>query len=204
MADNYLHKSTDEIKYISMKMFRPNMDSIPSYSLPSGYLFQSYKKDSNDDEKWIDICKAAGEFKTKEQGMEMFEKYFGEYKKNDLISKRLYFLVNPEGKYVGTATAGIDQIYGKEEGSLWWVSIIPEYQGKKLAKPLVSYVLHKIAEYSNVCYLDSQTTSWRAINMYADFNFVPSRLKSDNFEDAWKILSKLCDRNFLNDIDQTD
>jgi hypothetical protein len=35
-----------------------------------------------------------------------------------------------------------------------------------------------------VCYLDSQTTSWRAINMYADFGFVPSRLKPDNYEKA--------------------
>jgi hypothetical protein len=118
MADNYLHQSTNEIEYLSVKMFRPNMDSIPFYALPSGYSLQLYKKDTNDDQTWIDICKAAGEFKTTEQGLEMFQKYFGQYKKNALISKRLYFLANLDGKYIGTATAGKDQIDGKEEGSL--------------------------------------------------------------------------------------
>ncbi|CAF0948353.1 unnamed protein product [Didymodactylos carnosus] len=201
MADNYLHQSTDEIEYFSVKMFKPNMDSIPYYPLPSGYSLQLYKNDSNDDQKWVDIAKAAGEFKSIEQGFVMFEKYYQNYKENDLLSTRVYFLVSPDGKYIGTASAGIDQIDGKEQGSLWWVSIIPEYQGKKLAKPIISYVLLKIAEYSNTCYLDSQTTSWKAINMYADFGFVPSMLKPDNYEKAWRLLSKLCKRKFIDDID---
>ena len=130
----------------------------------------------------------------------MFDKYYRSYKENDLLSKRIYFLVNSDGVYIGTASAGIDHIDGKEVGSLWWVSIIPEYQGKRLAKPMVSYVLQNIAEYSNTCYLDSQTSSWRAINMYADFGFAPSMLKPDNYEEAWHLLSKLCKRKFVDDI----
>ena len=108
----------------------------------------------------------------------------------------MHFLVNANGKYIGTATAGVYDINGQEHGSLEWVSIIPEYQGKKLAKPMVSVVLQKVAKYANNCYLNSQTTSWRAINMYADFGFVPF-IKTDDCQEAWQLLSKLCQRKFI-------
>ena len=196
MSDNYLHQSTGGIEYFSIKMFKRSMDSIPLYPLPSGYSLELFKNGSNDIQQWVDICKAAGEFRSTEQGFEMFEKFYHDYQERDLLSKRVYFLVNPDGKYIGTASAGTDQIDGSEVGSLWWVSIIPDYQGRGLAKPMVSYVLRQIAEYSNVCYLDSQTTSWRAINMYASFGFVPSKLKPDNYEKAWCLLGNLCKRQF--------
>jgi ribosomal protein S18 acetylase RimI-like enzyme len=104
--------------------------------------------------------------------------------------------MNSEGKYIGTAMAWSGDIDGEEQGSLQWVSIIPEYQGKKLVKPLVFTVLKKIAEYSNKCYLDTQTTSWRAINMYDGFGFKPY-MKTEQDEKAWELLSNICKRNFL-------
>ncbi|CAF1491613.1 unnamed protein product, partial [Adineta steineri] len=60
---------------------------------------------------------ATGEFHTVEQAHELFVKEFLNHKDNHLLSERLYFVVNS--------------------------AIIPEYQGKKLAKPLVSAVLKK-------------------------------------------------------------
>ncbi|CAF1384369.1 unnamed protein product, partial [Adineta steineri] len=64
------------------------------------------------------IMLATGEFHTVEQADELFiVKEFLKHKDNHLLSERLYFVVNS--------------------------AIIPEYQGKKLAKSLVSAVLKK-------------------------------------------------------------
>ena len=196
MVDNYLHQSTDEIEYLKVKMFRPNMDSILSYSLPAGYEIKLYNPNSNDDQKWAEIATAAGEFRTVQEGLELFHKDFLNDKDSHLLPERLYFLVSPDGRYIGQAMAWSDKLDGEEQGSLYWVSIIPEYQGKKLAKPLVFTVLKKISEYSNKCFLDSQTTSWRAINMYDDFGFKPY-MKQENSEKPWKILEHLCKKTFI-------
>jgi ribosomal protein S18 acetylase RimI-like enzyme len=80
--------------------------------------------------------------------------YFLNHKDNHLLSKRLYFLMNSEGRYIGTAMAWSAELDGEAQGSLYWLSIIPEYQGKKLAKPLVSTVLKRISEYSRKILLD--------------------------------------------------
>jgi ribosomal protein S18 acetylase RimI-like enzyme len=196
MTDNYLNQSNDEIEYFKVKMFRPNMDSIPLYPLPPGYSFKLYNPNTNDDQKWAEIAAAAGEFRSIQQGHEFFVKTFLNDKDSHLLPERLYFLVNPEGRYIGTAMAWVDKLDEEEQGSLFWVSIIPEYQGKKLAKPLVSTVLHKISEFSDKCFLGSQTTSWKAINMYSDFGFKPY-MKMENSEKSWKLLSDICKKNFL-------
>jgi ribosomal protein S18 acetylase RimI-like enzyme len=196
MVDNFLHQSTDEIEYFRVQMFRPNMDSIPSYSLPSGYSIHLYKPNSNDDQTWAEIATAAGEFRSVQHAQEWFQEEFLNDKNSYLLAERLYFLANFEGRYIGQAMAWSHELEGEEQGSLYWVAIIPEYQGKKLAKPLVSTVLKKIGEYSSKCFLGTQTTSWRAINMYDDFGFKPY-LKTGNSEKAWKLLSDICRKPFL-------
>ncbi|CAF3624753.1 unnamed protein product [Adineta steineri] len=49
---------------------------------------------------------ATGEFYTIEQAHELFVKEFLNHKDNHLLSERLYFVVNSEGKYIGTAILG--------------------------------------------------------------------------------------------------
>lgn len=193
---NYLHRSTDEIEYFKITMYRPTMDKIPSYSFPTGYSLRLYKKDSNDEYQWAKIVQAAGEFCLIEEAEALFKKDYLSHPKSDLLTDRLYFLVNAEGQAIGTAMAWFGEFNGEEQGSLHWVAIIPEYQGKKLAKPMLSIVLKKIAEYSNKSYLGSQTTSWRAINMYADFGFLPN-MNADHSDKAWKLLNDICHRDFL-------
>jgi ribosomal protein S18 acetylase RimI-like enzyme len=155
VADNYLYQSTDEMEYLTVKMIRSNMDSIPSHSLPSGYSIQLFNPNSNDDQKWAEIATAAGEFRSVQQGHAYFVKEFLNTKDSHLLPERVHFLVNSEGRYIGTAMAWADKLDEEEQGSIFWVSIIPEYQGKKIAKPLVSTVMKKIAEYSHKCCLSS-------------------------------------------------
>lgn len=181
-------------------MRRLNMDSLPSHPLPPGYSLELYRDDTSDKQTWAEIAMAAGEFKSVQEGLDMFDKFYGENKSEKPLSERIYFLINADGKYIGTASAGTYEIDGEEYGTLEWVSIIPEYQGRKLAKPMVSAVLHKIAEYSNKCYLGSQTTSWRALNMYADFGFKPF-IKMESCRCAWELLSQLCKRKFIEETE---
>ncbi|CAF1259302.1 unnamed protein product [Rotaria sp. Silwood1] len=114
MTDNYLHQSTDKIESITVKMFQPNMDSIPSFSLPPDYSIELYKPNFNDDEKWAEIISAAGEFRTVQQNHELFTKTFLNHKNSHLLFERLYFLVNPKGRYIGTAMAWLDKLDGNE------------------------------------------------------------------------------------------
>ena len=195
MANNYLHRSNNDIDYYKIKMFRDDMDSIPSYPLPSGYSIKFYEENSNDEQKWAEIATAVGEFHTVQEGYDRFVNEFLKNENRHLYPERMHFLVNPEGRYIGTAWAWFGELDGEQQGSLYWVSIIPEYQGKKLAKPLVTTVLKKISEYSNKCFLDSQTTSWKAINMYADLGFKPY-MNMPNSEQAWNALSRICHRSF--------
>lgn len=196
MESNYLHQSSDAIDYYKIEMYRTTMTNIPWFSLPNDYSLRFYRPDSNDSREWASIAKAAGEFHTIEEGENQFRKSYLTHPDNYLLSERVYFLTNAEGKAIGTATAWFTEIGGEKRGSLEWVSIVPEYQGKKLAKPMVSVVLRKIAENFNSCHLYSQTTSWRAINMYAQFGFLPL-MTVENSDKAWKQLSDICHRDFL-------
>lgn len=196
MDSNYLHRSNDEIEYCKINMFRPNMKNLPFYELPTGFSLRLFEPNSSDNETWASIATAAGEFHSPEEGQELFRKNYLENPHSHRLEERLFFLVNPEGRYIGTAIAGVNPTAGEGHGSLEWVSIIPEYQGRKLAKPLVSAVLQKIAEFSDDCFLGSQTTSWKAINMYADFGFIPV-IDIGHSERPWVLLSALCKRDFL-------
>lgn len=196
MAGNYLHQSTDQIEYFKVKMYRSNMNSIPSYPLPAEYSIKLYQPNSEDDRRWAEIATAAGEFQSVEEGQQLFQKSFLDHPNRALLPERLFFLVNSTGRYIGEAMAWSDELDGETQGSLFWVSIIPEYQGQKLAKPLVTTVLKKIAEYSDKCFLQSQTTSWRAINMYNDLGFQPYMNTEDSHK-AWKLLSDICQKPFL-------
>ena len=114
MADNYLHQSNDQIEHFIVKMFRPNMDSIPLYPLPPGYSFKLYNPNTNDDQKWAEIATTAGEFRSIQEGHEYFVKRFLNDKNSHLLPERLHFLVNPEGRYIGTAMAWSGEFDGEE------------------------------------------------------------------------------------------
>lgn len=174
------------------------MENIEDYPLPSGYSLRLFDPDSDDIHQWALIETAAGEFHTVNDGEQRFHKHYQTDKPEniELLRTRLYFLLNSENRPIGTATAWFGDFNNENQGVLDWVAIIPEYQGKKLAKPMVSAILKKIAQYTNKAYLNSQTTSWRAIKMYSDFGFL-AYLDVDNSDQAWKALSQVCQRDFF-------
>jgi GNAT superfamily N-acetyltransferase len=185
----HLHESPPEYKYLSIYMIRKNMQNLPNFALPTYYMMTAFKRDSGHEEIWAKIVNSTGEFKTIQIALDYFNNEFGAY--HDDLERGLFFLTNSNGQFIGTAMAWTDKIDGEVQGRLKWVSIIPEYWGKGLAKPMLSFVLNVLAEFHIKCFLGSQTTSWKAVKMYRDFGFVPFHYSKD-CDEAWLILDKLC------------
>lgn len=54
------------------------------------------------------------------------------------MTERCLFIENEHGEAIATTTAWYGDLRGKVEGRIHWVGVIPEYQGRGLAKPLLS------------------------------------------------------------------
>jgi len=76
------------------------------------------------------------------------------------------------------------------------VAVVPEYQGKKLSKPLLAKAMQVLAKYHDSANLTSQTTSYQAVNMYLNFGFEPYLTNGTDIE-AWKLLEDVLDRKIL-------
>jgi len=176
------------IKYYKVRMINNDIGNCKlDMPLPKGYYFVNYR-DNNDQLVWADIEMAAGEFSTVDKALEKFKREFGDHKEE--LQSRCYFLYSPDGEPVGTATGWFDNLFNRQEyGRLHYVAIKPEYQGKHLAKPLVAMALKRIQQSHDKAYLTSQTTSWKAINMYLDFGFRPLYF-SEDCKEAWKLLEE--------------
>ena len=187
------------IKYYELLLERETLEDIPSYALPKGYQFVFYQ--SGDRDVWIDIEKSAKEFQSYEQGLKSWDKYYNG-KDNELV-RRMVFIENEAGKKVATATAYYD-IYGRDKsgaGWLHWVAIRREYQGKGLAKPLISYVLSIMKDLGYTrAKIPTQTTTWVACKIYLDFGFVPIKENAVNSRDGWRIIRTLTNHNAISEF----
>ena len=164
------------MKRIPVKMMRKDLLNIPEYSLPTGFRLRLFKK--GDERNWARVETSVDEFKNEEDALNRFNNEFGPY--IDEMSKRCILIENKDGEVIGTTTAWYGDL--NEDGELWgrihWVAISPEYQGKKLSKPLLSAAMNILADYHSKAYLTSQTTSYQAINMYLNYGFEPLDRKS--------------------------
>ncbi len=184
--DNHDHR----IKYYELMLERKSLDDISDLTLPAGYRFAFYKPGDRD--AWIDIEISAKELTSYEQGIEVFEKYFGG-KDSELVN-RMVFIENESGEKVATATAYYD-IYGRdksEAGWLHWVAVRREYQERGLAKPLISYTLRLMHSLGYThAKIPTQTTTWLACKIYLDFGFTPIPQNAINSLMGWRIIKTL-------------
>jgi ribosomal protein S18 acetylase RimI-like enzyme len=98
-------------------------------------------------------------------------------------------LLAPDGQAIGTATAWFkDNFEGRRFGRVHWVAIVPEYQGRGLAKPLMSTICRRLQELGHDCaYLTTSTARLPAINLYRRFGFEPL-IRTPEEADIWKRL----------------
>lgn len=182
------------MKRIPVKMIRSDLLEIPDYPLPNGFRMRMFEK--GDEYTWARIETSVDEFKNKDAALERFNQEFGPY--YDEMTKRCIFIEHSNGETIGTTTAWYGDLKGNGEvsGRIHWVGIAPMYQGKKLAKPLLSNALNILADYHSKAYLTSQTTSYQAINMYLNYGFEPFITESSDYE-AWSLLEKTLKRKIV-------
>ncbi|MFK7693771.1 GNAT family N-acetyltransferase [Paenibacillus sp. HJGM_3] len=179
------------MKHISLAMQREHLHDIPEAALPEGYRISLYQP--GDEHFWADIETRAGEFREREAALEHFQREYGPH--IDEVKQRCLFLFDPEGNAIGTATAWRGDTFGEPQGRIHWVGIVPEAQGRKLAKPLLSAALRVLAELGHTsAYLTTQTTSWRAVNLYLNYGFVPHR-NSPSCDEGWTLIEQQLGRN---------
>jgi ribosomal protein S18 acetylase RimI-like enzyme len=166
-------------------------DLADKYVIDDRFIIRNYKK--GEEIFWAQVETAAGEFKTEEDALAHFEKEFGPYR--DEMEDRCFFIEHKEsGRVIGTATAWYNNDFkGENYGRVHWVGIMPEFQGRKLAKPLMAQVMVCLAMSHDKAYLTSQTTSYKAINMYKDFGFEPL-IEDEDAARAWEYLEDILAR----------
>ncbi|MGZ4963210.1 MAG: GNAT family N-acetyltransferase [Limisphaerales bacterium] len=165
-------------------MIRENLEDLPTFSVPPPFSIRWYK--DGDRAVWEDIQKQC-EFDPRPFPTDLFDRGYGA--DPGALPQRLFFLLDERKNPIGTATAWLDETFdGKRYGRIHWVAIVQEYQGRGLAKPLMTIVCSRLRElgHERAC-LRTSTDRIRAIRLYAKFGFVP--LIRNAQEDAdWKLV----------------
>lgn len=181
MVSNYLEKIKIE-------------ELVKAHPVPVGFYIRNYK--NGEEYLWAEIESAAGEFSSEEKALEYFLREFGEHK--DEMEERCFFMIEKgTGRAVGTTTAWYNNnLKGEIYGRIHWVAVHPAFQGKKLAKPLLASAMLYLSKQYNKAYLISQTTSYKAVNMYMDFGFRPE-IENAEHKRAWEILEKVLGKQIV-------
>lgn len=162
--------------------------------LPEGYRFAFYQK--GDEEAWGEIETAVLEFKEISQALTYFAKTFAPHE--DEVKKRMLFVISLTGEKVATCTAWWKTLADGRSFQLFhWLSVLPDHQGKGIAKALVYRTLqlfHSLDEEQPV-YLHTQTWSHPAIRLYqkAGFELMKENLdgsKNSDYDKVRKVLTQ--------------
>jgi GNAT superfamily N-acetyltransferase len=166
-------------------MIRANLEKVPEVEIPEPFSVRRYQP--GDEENWLRIHLLADRLQPITR--ELYGREFGSDEPS--LRDRQYFLLAPNGQAIGTATAWFKNDFeGRRFGRVHWVAIIPEFQGRGLAKPLMSVICLRLRELGHDCaYLTTSTARVPAINLYLTFGFVPL-IRTPKDADAWKRLGR--------------
>ena len=181
------------IKYYELLMKYDDTSVFKKYELPEGFHYEFYKL--GDELEWVNIHIESGEFTSYEKGLKHFHDFYDYF--IDELPKRCVFIVD-DNTNEKVATATISLLETPEYGyraAVDWVAIKRSYQGRKLAKPLIT----KFLEIANnlghkEIILHTQTTTWLAAKLYLDYGF--DILNEDEIE-GWSILKTITNHDKL-------
>ncbi len=171
---------------VTIIMVREHMEDIPEYALPPGYSIRWYRP--GDEAHWVRIHLEADKYNTITP--ELFTREFGT--DPHLLAERQCYLVDMEGHVIGTATAWFNENFrGRPYGRVHWVAIVPEMQGRGLAKPLMATVCLRLRELGHDrAYLTTSTARLPAINLYLKFGFLPG-IRNERDLAVWRELQPM-------------
>ena len=155
----------DSPKGHKLKMIRPDLESIPQFDLPAPFSLRRYRP--GDEKPWLDMHVHGDRFGTFNE--DSFTGQFGT--DTDVIVERQYYLCDGAGEPIGTTTAWFDDA---ETGRVHWVLIVPEFQGRGLAKPMLTTVCNRLRELGHTrAVLGTYSLRVAAVGLYLKFGFLP-------------------------------
>jgi len=165
---------------IHIAMIRGNLEGIPQFALPPPYAVRWYRP--GDEATWMRIQAASDSYGSFPPGK--FEQEFGRDER--ALRERQCYLCDAAGNAFGTTTAWFNDDYrGQPHGRVHWVAIVPEMQGRGLARPMMTLVLNRLRELGHRrAYLTTATVRTAALNLYLKFGFVPE-IRSETDRLAW-------------------
>lgn len=154
---------------VNVYMVCPTLAAWPAYPLPAPYSLRWYQP--GDDATWFAVQRASEKFATINDTLHARE--FGTDPAP--LAQRQAFLLDGDGVPIGTASAWWDaQWQGLAWGRIHWVAIVPAYQGRGLAKPLLAAVMARMAGLGHErAYLVTSTGRLPALRLYLQFGFRP-------------------------------
>jgi ribosomal protein S18 acetylase RimI-like enzyme len=172
-------------------MIRTNMEGLPHVAPPSGFRIRTYQE--GDALEWVRIHELADQYN--KVTLETFQCEFGY--DIEAMRGRGFFIETDAGEVIGTATAWYDGAFeGEPYGRVHWVAIIPEYQGRGLAKPLLSAVMEHLAQSHDKAYLVTSSARIPAIHLYLEYGFQPFLHNVESLR-AWDLVSTQLDHPLL-------
>ena len=190
------HDSRLKYYHIFMKMEADT--PVQPYELPAGYAFVTYREGDRDE--WIAIERSAKELSDYDQGVDAWNRYYAPYESE--LPGRMYFITAPNGEKIATVTAFFELDDPKNSGRLHWVAIRREYQGRGLARPLISMALQRMRELGHGdLYVSTQTNTWLAARLYMDFGFRPTAENIEESEFGYRMLKTLTNHPVLADFE---
>lgn len=175
---------SEDHENVSIWMLHPDIRSAPTYAFPAGYGMRFFEE--GDIATWVQVQQRAEKYFTINE--ELFIKnYLTDSAK---WAERIMFLVDPEGKAIGTITAWNDtKVNDRDMGQVHWVAIVPEAQGYGLAKPMLSAALDVMRSLNYTeAFLDTSSARVPAVNLYLHFGF-KAFPREEVDKDAWRKLA---------------
>jgi ribosomal protein S18 acetylase RimI-like enzyme len=194
----------------------------PKNPLPDGFSFSSYK--AGFESQWAKLQYEVEHTDSLEEAEMVFQREFVGNTGAESIEKperspnfqalldKMVFVLDQDGNMAGTGALWDGDVFGEVHQRLHWIAVAPQYQGKGIAKAIVSKLLdiYNQLGFSGYIYLTSQTWSYRALNIYFKFGFKPymggkprnwvsANLTSGNYEpwdyaekniEAWNMINE--------------
>src|SRR5262245_50574199 len=115
-------------------MIRPSLHDFPHYPLPRPFTVRWYQ--DGDEQHWLAMKARADHFH--QADLAYYQQTYGPYA--HLLPDRQAFLCDETSSPIGTTTAWFEDVGGQRFGKVNWVFLVPEAQGRGLAKPLLSII----------------------------------------------------------------
>lgn len=160
------------IPYAELWMCRPWNLPVNEHGLPEGFHFAFYQE--GDEQQWAAIETSVSEFDDEAQALDYFERAFAPYPEE--LKERMLFVIDSSGEKIGTCSAWWKETAtGERFPLIHWVAVKPKYQGKGIAKAMVSHALALLEKLEHASpmpiYLHTQTWSHPAVRLYQKLGF---------------------------------